>query len=143
MLAAVLSLAAPAKRTHAGANYSLTITGGKIDIQEGASVKLGGGADTFAYEFVSGVGGSRDVLSRFNNDPFSSNAYDPKTGIGYQYADKRQVYAIVPAAVAAAIALYDPLYSADYGSAGPADLYGAQAGLAITIDGSSALAAVE
>ena len=28
MLAAVLSLAAPAKPTHAGANYSLTITGG-------------------------------------------------------------------------------------------------------------------
>jgi len=91
----------------------LTFGGADVSLQDGATVDVRGGGDLVAYEFVSGTGGSRDVLSQFNNDPFSSND-------GYQYADQRQVYAIVPGLSNAPIAAMDPIYSANYG-----DLYGA------------------
>ena len=116
----------------------LRLNGGTIDVAEGALIDGRGGGDIFGYEFVSGTGGSRDVLDRFNRDRFSSNDYDPATGIGYQYPDHRQVYAIVPASQARAIAEYDPLYAADYG-----DLYGTSAGLSVTLDGASGLPAGE
>ena len=73
----------------------------------GARVDASGGGDLYAYEFVAGVGGSRDVLSRTASDAFSSNN-------GLQYADGRQVYAIVPSLQTAAIAPFDPIYSSDY-----------------------------
>jgi filamentous hemagglutinin family protein len=121
----------------------LRVAGGDISVGAGATLDLSGGGDVFGYEFVSGVGGSRDVLDRFNSDLFSSNGYDPATGRGYQYADGRQVYAIVPKAQAQAIAAYDPLYSADYGSGGPSDLYGAQVGRTVVLDGGNGIAAGE
>lgn len=114
----------------------IRMTGSAIGVNAGGTIDGSGGGDVFAYEFVSGTGGSRDVLSRFNSDAFSANDYDPATGIGYQYTDHRQVYALVPAEEAARIALYDPLYSADYqGGGSPTNLYGANAGLAVTLDG--------
>ncbi len=102
-----------------------------------------GGGDTFAFEFVSGVGGSRDVLSRFNNDIFSSNAFDAATETGLQFADGRQVFALIPVAAARGIATFDPVYSADYGTAGPVDLYGTAAGQTVRLDAATGFAGGE
>ncbi|WP_432787602.1 beta strand repeat-containing protein [Novosphingobium rhizosphaerae] len=120
----------------------IRLTGRAITVDAGGTIDGSGGGDVFAYEFVSGTGGSRDILSRFNTDAYSANDYDTTTGSGYQYADHRQVYALVPAEQAAKVALYDPLYSADYqGGTSPTDLYGSQAGLAVTLDGGNGIAA--
>lgn len=130
-------------------NGNLQITGTNIKVFKGGAIDGAGGGSVFAYEFVSGTGGSRDLLSRFNTDVFSSNSYNPATGVGYQYADKRQVYAIVPLAEAQKIALYDPNYAADYssvpaavdnGTHGPTNLYGVNAGLAVKLDGGNGIA---
>lgn len=107
----------------------LSLSGANIITGTGATVDVSGGGDTYAYEFVSGTGGSRDVLSRFNSDAFSSND-------GFQYADGRHVYAIVPAATAASVALYDPLYSGDYGA-----LYGTDVGKTVKLDAAPGIAA--
>ncbi|MFZ4689694.1 MAG: filamentous hemagglutinin family protein [Polymorphobacter sp.] len=87
----------------------LRLSGDSVDVRSGASVDATGGGDLYAYEFAAGIGGSRDVLSRFNADPFSGND-------GFQFADGRQVYAIVPSLSQAGVALVDPVYSADYGA---------------------------
>ena len=119
---------------------NLRVNAQNIDFAEGSRVLGSGGGEVFAYEFVSGTGGSRDVLSRFNTDVFSSNDYSSATGVGYQFADRRQVYALVPSETAAKIALSDPVYSADYGLNGPSDLYGTSAGLSVTLDGGGGFA---
>ncbi len=86
----------------------LTLAGGTVGIDSGAQVNISGGnADTYAYEFVSGTGGSRDVLDRLNPDQFSSNN-------GLQFPDGRQVYAIVPSLKDVPAALFDPIYSDGY-----------------------------
>lgn len=121
----------------------LNLSGGTITIAEGSRLDGRGGGDVFAFEFVSGTGGSRDVLDRFNRDVFSSNGYDPLTGTGFQFADGRQVYAILPADQARSIALFDPIYSADYQSAAGGDLYGANVGRSITLDAAPGVAAGE
>jgi filamentous hemagglutinin family protein len=108
----------------------LTLAGGTVATAAGATVDLSGGGDVYAYEFIPGPGGSRDVLSRYNTDAFTSKN-------GHQYADGRQVYAIVPGLSNAAVAAYDPLYSANYG-----DLYQAGGvGRRIYLDGGGGLAA--
>jgi filamentous hemagglutinin family protein len=119
---------------------NLRVSAGSVNFKDGSKVVGSGGGDVFAYEFVSGTGGSRDVLSRFNTDVFSSNDFDSATGQGFQYADKRQVYALVPSEVAAKIAFTDPIYSADYGLGSPSELYGTSAGLAVTLDGGGGFA---
>lgn len=111
----------------------LVLSGADIDIQNGAKIDGRGGGDVFAFEFVSGTGGSRDLLSRLNADSFSSNG-------GLQYADGRQVYAILPVSKAGLVAAYDPLYSADYG-AGAGDLYGTNAGRTVHLDGGAGIPA--
>ena len=116
----------------------LALSAGSIVQAQGALIDGRGGGDVYAYEFQSGVGGSRDVLDRFNRDAFSSNHYDPATGVGYQFPDQRQVYALVPVAQAGKIAPYDPIYSADYG-----DLHGAHAGRSVHLEGGSGVAAGE
>ncbi len=87
----------------------LRLAGDAVNVLTGATVDASGGGDLYAYEFAAGVGGSHDLLSRFNSDPFSSRN-------GLQYADGRQVYAIVPSLSGSTTALYDPIYSADYGN---------------------------
>ena len=114
----------------------LELSGGTINVAAGATVDGRGGGEIFAYEFVSGTGGSRDVLDRLNPDIFSGNS-------GFQYADKRQVYAILPKDQADQIAKFDPVYSADYQGADGRNLYGDAVGRAITIDASPGLAAGE
>ncbi len=89
----------------------LTMGGSNVSIDSGATVDVSGGGDLYAYEFISGTGGSHDVLDRFNADQFSSSN-------GFQYPDGRQVYAIVPSLANAQAAAYDPIYSDEY-----ADLY--------------------
>ncbi len=115
----------------------LRLAGAEIDIasDNGSEIRVDarGGGDLFAYEFIPGTGGSRDVLDRFNADSFSSNA-------GLQFADGRQVYAILPVNSAAA-ALFDPVYSADYSGGGGIDLYGRDAGLSVTLDAAPGIAA--
>ncbi len=90
----------------------LRLAGQSVSVQPGATVDLKGGGDVYAYEFISGTGGTRDVLDRFNADPYSTTS-------GYQYPDGRQVYAIVPGLSNATVAALDPVYSTDY-----AALYG-------------------
>ncbi|RJF86536.1 hypothetical protein D3874_05460 [Oleomonas cavernae] len=90
---------------------TLRIGGQDIVMAAGATIDLSGGGDVFAYEFVPGTGGSYDVLSRLNGDASTGND-------GLQYADGRQVYAIVPGLSAATVAAFDPIYSADYAGAG-------------------------
>lgn len=121
------SVVAPITRTPAA---QLSLAGANIVTGDSATVDVSGGGDVYAYEFVSGAGGSRDVLSRYNSDAYSGNG-------GYQYADQRQVYAIVPVSSAAAtVALYDPIYSGDYGA-----LYGADVGKMVRLDGAAGVPA--
>jgi filamentous hemagglutinin family protein len=108
----------------------LTMSGKSIDLQTGANVDLSGGGDVYAYEFIPGPGGSLDVLSQLNPDPFTSNN-------GYQYPDGRQIYAIVPGLSQSTVAAYDPIYSAGYGS-----LYSASsAGMQVYLSAAPGLAA--
>jgi filamentous hemagglutinin family protein len=106
--------------------------------EEGATFDGSGGGDVDAYEFQSGKGGSRDVLSRTSDNGYTSNNYDAATRLGYQYPDERQVYALVPVSQAGSLAAYDPNYSAGY-----ANLYGAQAGMTITLDAAPGVTAGE
>ena len=89
----------------------LALSGKDITLAQGATVDLSGGGDVYAYEFVPGTGGSRDVLSQFNTDQYSANVIG---GVGYQYPDRRQVYAIVPGLSDAPVSVHDPIYSAGY-----------------------------
>ncbi|MGZ8408266.1 MAG: hypothetical protein ACXWVJ_09585, partial [Caulobacteraceae bacterium] len=95
-----------ANRLTAPPEAVLSLGGVDVAMESGATVNVKGGGDLVAYEFVPGTGGSRDVLSQFNNDPFSGND-------GYQYPDQRQVYAVVPGLSDQAVAAYDPIYSQD------------------------------
>lgn len=117
----------------------LRLAGRDIFIDSNAAgevrVDARGGGDVFAFEFIPGTGGSRDVLDRFNPDIFSGND-------GFQFADGRQVYALVPKN-SATIALFDPIYSADYGTTAGGDIYGENAGRSVTLDAAPGIAAGE
>ena len=107
----------------------LQMGGAGVTLENGAKVDVSGGGDLYAYEFISGTGGSHDVLDRFNDDTFSSTN-------GFQFPDGRQVYAIVPGLSNAEIAAFDPIYSAEY-----ADLYSATAaGKQVYLNGAPGLA---
>uniref|UniRef100_Q07KX9 Filamentous haemagglutinin family outer membrane protein n=1 Tax=Rhodopseudomonas palustris (strain BisA53) TaxID=316055 RepID=Q07KX9_RHOP5 len=85
----------------------LTLKGDSIKVASGAVVDVSGSGDVTAYEFAAGTGGSRDVLSRINDDGYTSKT-------GYTYAGGAQPYAIVPGLSDNAVAAYDPIYSASY-----------------------------
>ncbi len=57
---------------------TISISGVNIDSQNGASIDLSGGGDLYAYQFIAGNGGSKDVL-------LSSNSYAiiPSYKLGY------------------------------------------------------------
>jgi len=108
----------------------LTFGGSAVTLNSGATVDISGGGDLYAYEFIPGTGGSRDVLDRDNPDEFSGTN-------GYQYPDGRQVYAIVPGLSSATAAAFDPIYSANY-----SDLYSAtNAGQSVYLSAAPGLAA--
>ena len=100
----------------------MTVNAASITIAAGATVDLTGGGDVYAYEFVPGTGGSRDVLSRTSTALYSSDN-------GLQYPDGRQIYAIVPG-LSSPVATYDPLYSAGYSNLYSASAAGEQVYLA-------------
>lgn len=114
----------------------LSFSGAAIDFAAGSTVDGTGGGDLFSFEFIPGTGGSRDVLDRFNPDAASGND-------GLQYADGRQVFAIIPVDQAEHIARFDPIYSADYAGGGGIDLYGLNAGRTIVLDAAPGIAAGE
>ncbi len=115
---------------------ALELSGGNIVVAASAEMDGRGGGDVFSYEFISGTGGSRDVLDRLNPDIFSGND-------GLQYADGRQVFAIIPKAQGDLVAKYDPIYAADYGSGSKVDLYGLSAGRSVVLDAAPGIAAGE
>lgn len=106
----------------------LVLGGGELTLAKGATLDVSGGGDLFAYEFVPGTGGSRDVLDRVNPDPFTSND-------GLTYADGRQVYAIVPGLSDAPVSAVDPIFSAGYENLGSPT----SAGLRVFLDGAPGL----
>ncbi|MGF2525946.1 hypothetical protein ACQUW0_26840, partial [Ralstonia pseudosolanacearum] len=59
----------------------LTLAGRTVNTAAGATINLKGGGDVYAYEFIPGSGGSRDVLSQYNPDAYSGNN-------GYQFPDR-------------------------------------------------------
>ena len=108
----------------------LTLSGAKVVAADGSQIDLSGGGDVYAYEFVPGVGGSHDELDRLNPDVFTGDK-------GLQYADGRQVYAIVPGLSDATAAAYDPVYSADYAALSSVGGVGSR----VWLDGGGGLAA--
>ncbi len=107
----------------------LRLGGVNIAIDPAATVDGSGGGSLFATEFVPGTGGSRNVLSRFNSDLFSSTN-------GFQFADGREVYAIVPANSSNLAAIYDPIYSSENPG-----LYAGEVGKLVRLEGGSGIPA--
>ncbi len=78
----------------------IDIAGPEIRIAPGAVVDASGGGGLLAWRFVAGPGGSRDVLARADyGTNFISGT--PATPV-YQFADRRDVFAILPGAQPAA-----------------------------------------
>jgi hypothetical protein len=91
----------------------IALNGSAINLQNGAKIDLSGGGDLYAYEFISGPGGSNDVL-----DPSSS---------GYAAGS----YAVIPG-VSNILTPYDPL---EFSAAG------LQVGQSVYLSGGNGLAA--
>lgn len=71
---------------------SLSIAGGAVAIDAGATVDLSGGGHVQAEEWVPGTGGARDVLAQSYTD-YTGSQQGVSTS---QYADGRPIYAVVP-----------------------------------------------
>ncbi|PXV60283.1 filamentous hemagglutinin family N-terminal domain-containing protein [Dyella jiangningensis] len=98
--------AAPAKQ--------IEINGSALSLDAGAGVDVSGGGHLQASEWVTGTGGSRDVLAQYQTSYENSTA-----GIKVpQYADGRAVYAIVPG-YASPVAPHDAAFD-KLGNAAPA-----------------------
>ena len=88
----------------------IALTGKNVALNSGAKVNLSGGGDLYAYEFITGLGGSNDVL-----DPNAS---------GYE-----QNYAVIPG-LGNALTPYDPQLSPSSGlTVGESVYLGAGSGL--------------
>ncbi len=116
--------------------------------QAGAVLDISGGGEIYATEFIKGVGGSRNILASYQVTPdTSARRFTTAT----QYADGRQVYALVPSYLAP-VAAYDPTFATyPYFSGGrtaapetagtPATLAGIAPGTAVYLDGGNGVAA--
>jgi filamentous hemagglutinin family protein len=78
---------------------SISLFGTNVTTQSGAVLDLSGGGDIYATGYVSGTGGTRNVLTTYEQNQ-TTGAFSP------QYADGRQVYALVPS-YEAPVAAYD------------------------------------
>ncbi|NVO17722.1 MAG: filamentous hemagglutinin family protein [Rhodoplanes sp.] len=83
---------------------SISVYGKTIEM--GGIVDASGGGDVYAVEFIAGSGGSRNALIPYTQ----TGASGATTTYQSQYADGRQVYALVPV-YTAKIAAYDPVFS--------------------------------
>lgn len=108
---------------------SISLFGNNVSTQSGAVLDLSGGGDIYATEFVAGNGGSRNVLTSYqqttNGGTNAATTYSPT------YADGRQVYALVPA-YEAAVAPYDPTFASSTYSSGVKVPAGSQASDQVT-----------
>ncbi|WP_027580552.1 filamentous haemagglutinin family protein [Bradyrhizobium sp. Ai1a-2] len=82
---------------------SIRLFGANVATRPGAVLDLNGGGDIYATEYVAGTGGTRNVLTTYQTDPATGN-------VAPQYADGRQVYALVPS-YQAGVAAYDPNFA--------------------------------
>lgn len=64
---------------------SIKIKSDKVDLQKNAVLDLSAGGDMFAYEWVPGIGGSKDILAQ-------PNTYAVIPNLGQDYAPFDQVY---------------------------------------------------
>ncbi len=64
---------------------AITIKSANVDLQKNAVLDLSAGGDMFAYEWVQGIGGSKDVLAQ-------PNTYAVIPNLGQDYAPFDQVY---------------------------------------------------
>ncbi|MGO4702976.1 filamentous haemagglutinin family protein [Dyella sp. 2RAB6] len=91
----------------------IALNGADLALDAGAGIDLSGGGHLQAAEWVSGTGGTRDVLAQYGT------SYSGTAGTQVpQYADGRAIYAIVPG-YRAPVAAYDAAF-AKQGGAGPA-----------------------
>ncbi|WP_315700765.1 MULTISPECIES: filamentous hemagglutinin N-terminal domain-containing protein [unclassified Bradyrhizobium] len=82
---------------------SISLFGNNVTTQSGAVLDLSGGGDIYATEFVAGNGGSRNVLTSYQQN-VSTGATSPT------YSDGRQVYALVPT-YEVPVGAYDPTFA--------------------------------
>jgi hypothetical protein len=87
---------------------AISLFGSSIAESTSATVDAGGGGDVYATEFTSGTGGTRNVLTTYEINLAASSAGN--TVFTSQYADGRQVYALVPS-YEAKVAAYDPTFA--------------------------------
>lgn len=102
------SLGTPATVVAAPPTKTISLFGADIATRAGAVIDARGGGDIYATEFVSGTGGTRNILSTYEIDLLASIPGD--TLYTAQYSDGRQVYALVPS-YAAKVAAYDPTFA--------------------------------
>jgi filamentous hemagglutinin family protein len=91
---------------------SISLFGANVTTNHGAVLDLSGGGDIYATEFVSGNGGTRNVLSSYQQNLAAT------AGTISTYADGRQVYALVPS-YEAKVAAYDPIFAGSSYYSGP------------------------
>ena len=71
---------------------SISLGGNDVTLDSGATVDLSGGGTIYASEFVSGTGGSRNVLLQ-SNTVYASGATPSQVPL---YPDDRAIYAVIP-----------------------------------------------
>ncbi|WP_258002316.1 filamentous haemagglutinin family protein [Burkholderia sp. WAC0059] len=82
------------------------ISGNNVSLNSGATIDLSGGGDLQAEEWVSGTGGTRDVLAQYNvsyTNSATGTAVPTNVGVA-------NVYAILPGAQSS-VAAYDPVFA--------------------------------
>lgn len=84
----------------------VSVNGGNVSLDPGATVDLSGGGDLQAEEWVAGTGGTRNVLSQYNiSYATSSSGTAVPVNVG-----AANVYAILPGAQSP-VATYDPVFA--------------------------------
>lgn len=63
---------------------TVNLNGEVLDLQQGATIDVSGSGDLFAYEFVSGVGGTYDWMTGYRDDDYN------------WVSDSSEIFAVVP-----------------------------------------------
>ncbi|SIO09655.1 filamentous haemagglutinin family protein [Paraburkholderia phenazinium] len=84
----------------------VSVNGSNVSLDPGATVDLSGGGDLQAEEWVSGTGGTRDVLSQYNIS-YATSTTGTAVPVNVGAAN---VYAILPGAQSS-VAAYDPVFA--------------------------------